>query len=151
MGEFDVTYAIADDEWRVIASGGPGLEGEPAFNYLKGDVVLLNNGQNPWTHAFHVSVADLALQFHQAHESGFPSRNSEALVSETDGGLDLYLKRIGDVIEMHVPSSPVRPRVETATYICGVERFLRSFVRELHARAPGALLADELAVLGRWL
>lgn len=151
MDEFDVTYAISDDEWRIIGSGGPGLEGEAAFNYLKGEVVLRINGHDPWTNVFHVSVADLALQFHQAFESGFPSRSSEALVSETDGGLDLHLKRVGDVVELRIAPSPARPRVEAAAYVRGAERFLRSFARELQARAPGALLADELVVLGRWL
>ena len=151
MNQFGVTYVIPDDEWRIIASGGPGLEGEPAFNFLNGTVVFRIGGQSPWPSKFHVSVADLALRFHETIESGFPVHVARALVSETDGGLDLYLERIGDLVQMHIPSSPTRPEVETSAYIEGVEHFLRLFAREVQERAPNALLADELKVLARWL
>jgi len=146
-----VNYVVPEDEWRIISSGGPGLENEPAFNYLNGEVTLLIDGRNPWSEPFHVSVADLALRFHESLEMGFPARASEAFVSETDGGLDLRLERVGDLVEMRIASSPARARVSAAAYVTGVERFLRAFVGEVRARAPGALSADELSVLRAWL
>lgn len=148
MHTFEIHYRIPDHEWRIVASGGPGLEGEPAFHYLNGEVTLLVDGASPWGAPFHVSVADLALAFHEALERGFPSRCSEALVSETDGGLDLALRLVGAEVEMRIPSSSVVARVEGAAWVLGVETFLRAFVREIRARAPGALEEGELQPLG---
>lgn len=140
---------IPDDEWLTVASGGPGLEGEAAFNYLKGTVELQLAGRSPWPAPFYVSVADLALQFLNAAESGFPASERKAFVSETDGGLDLQLERIGEHVKMRVPPYSA-VEVSIRGYIEGVERFLRRFAIEIKARAPNVLLVDELAALAPW-
>jgi hypothetical protein len=148
--EFLIQYAIPDDEWRIVASGGPGLEGEPAFNFLKGTVGLEVQGKSPWARRFDVSVADLALQFLSAIESGFPSTADKALVSETDGGIDLHLERVDNRVHLRVSPYPVRADISARAYAEGVERFLRQFATELRRRAPRALVADELAPLADW-
>lgn len=40
MGELAVRYRLSHREWRILASGGAGLEGEPAFHYLVGELSI---------------------------------------------------------------------------------------------------------------
>jgi hypothetical protein len=147
---FEISFEIDDGEWQALASGGPGLDGEPAFHYLQGDVELRADGSPMWSDPYRLSVLDLALAFADVRAGGFPATRPTAIVRETDGPLALELTLRGDRCEIRSNRQRASAELSAAGVVAGIDAFLRAIADGLAARAPGVLDDEEVRPLAQW-
>lgn len=148
MSDFEVEYHIDEEAWNALADGDRGLDGEPAFRYLVGDVQVVVRGVPLWPRPYRASLLDLALAFAELEAS---LAADTATLHETDGPLEVTFNREGESIRIASNLANASALVSRTALVTGVAMFIRAIATAVQARCPGMLTDAELEPLGRWV
>jgi hypothetical protein len=151
---FEITFAIADDEWARSARLRSDPESEPVFDCFYGLVQISAEGITLFTpRPLQLSVADLACSLALRLDEGFLGADSarDARFRQADDALEIKFHIAGETVRVSANHTASQV-IETGPASCqqGILRFLEDFAAQLIMRVPEPFEWKDLAVLKRY-